>query len=146
MSARRSPRLRVGLLLIGLFVGLAELQALRAAYATYRTIERPDEVSRHEARLQAVKPALPGHGLVGYVSDEPAEASDPASAAARQSFKRYLLTQYALVPIVLSRGPDGDLVVGDFTPSAPGGVAAPPGFVMVQDFGGGVVLFRRLPR
>jgi len=40
----------------------------------------------------------------------------------------------------------GNLVVGDFTPSAPGGVAAPPGFVMVQDFGGGVVLFRRHPR
>jgi hypothetical protein len=146
MSARRSPRMRVGLLLIGLFVGLAELQALRTAYATYRTIERPDEVSRHEARLQALKQVLPRHGLVGYVSDEPPETRDAASAAARQAFKRYLLTQYALVPIVLSRGPDGDLVVGDFTPSAPDGVAAPPGFVMAQDFCEGVVLFRRLPR
>jgi hypothetical protein len=138
--------MRVGLLLIGLFVALAELHALRTAYATYRAIEWPDEVTRHEARFQAVKRALPDHGAVGYVSDEPAEASDPASAAARASFKRYLLTQYALVPIVLSRGPDGDLVVGDFTPTSPGGVAAPPGFAMVQDFGGGVVLFRRLPR
>jgi hypothetical protein len=146
MSARRSPRMQVGLLLISLFVGLAALQALRTAYATYRTIERPDEVSRHEARLQVLKPVLPGHGLVGYVSDEPAQNSDPASAAARQSFKRYLLTQYALVPIVLSRGPDGDLVVGDFTGSAPDGVVVPPGFVMAQDFGGGLALFRRLPR
>jgi hypothetical protein len=146
MSVPRSPRMRVGLLLIGVFLGLSELQALRTAFGTYRAIERPDEVSRHEARFQAVKPALPGHGVVGYVSDEPPPSVDLASAAARQSFKRYLLTQYALVPIVLSRGPDGELVVGDFTASAPDGVLTPPGFVMVKDFGGGVVLFRRLPR
>ena len=83
---------------------------------------------------------------VGYVGDEPAQAADPASSAARNAFKRYLLTQYALVPILLARGPEGELVVGDFTASAHPTVVTPPGFVAVQDFGDGVVLFRRLPR
>lgn len=146
MSARRSPRMRVGLLLIGLFVGVSELRALHAAFATYRAIENPDEVSRHEVRFQAVKQALPGHGVVGYISDEPAHVTDLMSPAAREAFKRYLLTQYALVPIVLSRGLDGELVVGDFSQPAPDGVVTPPGFVMVKDFGQGVVLFRRLSR
>ena len=146
MSRRRSPRMRVGLLLIGVFVGLSALRELHTAHTIYRAIERPDDVSRHEARFAALKQALPGHGVVGYVSDDPPEAADPASSAARQSFKRYLLTQYALVPLVLARGPAGELVVGDFTTSQPGGAVTPPGFVMVKDFGAGVVLFRRLAR
>ena len=138
--------MHVGLLLIAAFVAPAELRVLRAAWTTYRAIERPDEVSRHEARFQAVKRALGTRRAVGYVGDEPAQAADPASSAARNAFKRYLLTQYALVPILLARGPEGELVVGDFTASAHPTVVTPPGFVAVQDFGDGVVLFRRLPR
>jgi len=146
MSPRWSPRMRVGLLLIGVFVGVSALRETHTAVTMYRAMERPDDVSRHEARFAAVKQALPTHGVVGYVSDEPPEATDPASSAARQSFKRYLLTQYALVPLVLARGPAGELVVGDFTTPQPAGAATPAGFVMVKDFGAGVVLFRRVAR
>lgn len=146
MSTGHSRRMQIGLVLIGLFVGVSQLQALRTALATYRSLEAPDEVSRYEARFQPLKQALPGHGVVGYVSDDPVHLTDLSSSAARRSFKRYLLTQYALVPIVLSRSLDGEFVVGDFSGSAPDGVVTPPGFIVVKDFSQGVVLFRRLPR
>ena len=146
MSFRQPSRMHVGLVLIAAFVALADLHVLRAAWTTYRAVERPDEVSRHEARFQALKRALGARRAVGYLGDESAQAADPASPAAREAFKRYLLTQYALVPILLARGPEGDVVVGDFTATAPPTVATLPGFVVVEDFGDGVVLFRRLPR
>ena len=144
MNARYSRRIRVGLLLIALFVGVSQLQALRSAVAAYRMLGGLDEVSRHEARFQALTRALPGHGVVGYVSDAPVAGMDPASSEARQAFKRYLLTQYALVPVVVLRSLDAELVVGDFSASGPDGASTPPGFVVVKDFGRGVVLFRRL--
>ena len=144
--SRRWSRMRVGLLLIGAFVALSALREVHTAVTLYRGSERPDEVSRHEARLQAVKHALPEHGLVGYVSDDPPEVADPSSSAARQAFKRYLLAQYALVPLVVVRGPAGELVVGDFRAPDAAGALTPSGFVMVKDFGAGVVLFRRLAR
>jgi hypothetical protein len=143
MSAAYSRRLWIGLVLIALFVGVSQLQALRSAFAAYRTLGRPDEVSRHEARLQALRRALPGHGVVGYVSDAPAAGIDPASSEARQAFKRYLLTQYALAPLVVLRSIEAELVVGDFSAAGPDGASTPPGFVLVKDFGQGVVLFRR---
>ena len=146
MNAGYPRRIWIGLVLIALFVGVSQLQALRSAFAAYRTLGRPDEVSRHEARLQALRRALPGHGVVGYVSDAPGARMDPASSEARQAFKRYLLTQYALAPIVVLRSLDADLVVGDFSASGPDAASTPPGFVMVKDFGQGVVLLRRLSR
>jgi hypothetical protein len=146
MSAGYSRRILIGLLLMALFVGVSHLQALRSAFATYRTLGRPDEVSRYEARFRALKQAVPGHGVVGYVSDDPGAMADQASPEARRSFKRYLITQYALVPVVVLRSLDAELVVGDFSASTPDGASTPPGFVMVKDFGQGIVLFRRLSR
>lgn len=145
MSGRRSLRIRIGLGLLGLFAAASQFQSLRAAIGEYRGLAQPDEVSRNEARFQALRAALPGHGVVGYISDLGA-TTDPASSEARQSFKRYLLTQYALVPHVVVRNVDAGLVVGDFSASAPDGRVTPAGFVMVKDFGEGVVLYRRLSK
>ena len=112
----------------------------------YRTVQHTDEASRYDARFRELRQRLPGHGVVGYVSDAAVATMDLQSAEARRSFKRYLLTQYALVPLVVLRSVDPEFVVGDFAASAHEGNPAPPGFVVVKDFSQGVVLFRRLPR
>ena len=147
MSVGRAHRMRIALLLFAIFVGVAELRVLRDTLVTYRQLERPDEVSRYEARFGALKRALPPHGVVGYVSDnDPIAMRDAASPQARLAFKRYLITQYALVPVVLLRSADADLVVGDFETPASASGSAPAGFATVKDFGDGVVLFRRVSR
>ena len=145
MSVGRPRRMQIGLLLLALFVGLANLRVFRDTVVAYRQMERPDEVSRYEARFGSLKRVLPGHGVVGYVSDnDPVARSDAASAQARRAFKRYLMTQYALIPLVVLRSVEADLVVGDFETPTSMGAPPPAGFVMVKDFGDGVVLFRRV--
>jgi hypothetical protein len=134
-------RVKIGLLLIALFASVSQLQAVRSARAAYRSLSRPDEVSLYEVRFRELKQALPAHGVVGYVSDSSGDAERPDSDQARRSFKRYLLTQYALVPVVVVRSVNAELVVGDF--EASGGFRL-PGFTAVRDFGEGVVLFNRV--
>lgn len=147
MMRGRVRRVPIALVIVGLFVAVSQMQTLRAAFSSWRNVEHPDEVTRHEDRFQALKQVVPRHGVVGYVSDpDPVAMSDPASWQARQAFKRYLIAQYALVPVVVLRSLEADLVVGDFSGSDGRGRAAPPGFVMAKDFGDGVVLFRRGPR
>jgi hypothetical protein len=118
-------RVKIGLLLIALFASVSQLQALRRARVAYRSLSRPDEVTLYEVRLRELKQALPAHGVVGYVSDSTGDAERPDSDQARRSFKRYLLTQDTLAPVVVVRSVNADLVVGDFEAS---GGFRPPGF------------------
>jgi hypothetical protein len=138
---KHPTRVKIGLLLIALFASVSQLQALRSARVAYRSLSRPDEVTLYEVRLRELKQVLPARGVVGYVSDSTGDAERPESDQARRSFKRYLLTQYALVPVVVVRSVNADRVVGDFEPS---GGFRPPGFTAVRDFGAGVVLFNRV--
>jgi len=138
---KHPTRVKIGLLLIALFASVSQLQALRSARVAYRSLSRPDEVTLYEVRLRELKRALPARGVVGYVSDSTGDAERPDSDQGRRAFKRYLLTQYALVPVVVVRSVNADLVVGDFE-SSDG--FRPPGFTAVRDFGKGVVLFNRV--
>ena len=92
-----------------------------------------DDVSAKEKRLASLKQALPARGVVGYVSDYPDEI---------EATGHYYLAQYTLAPLVVVRGSDHPLVVGNFGAPVP---AAPPaaGLVLIKDFGDGVVLFGR---
>jgi hypothetical protein len=147
MTGRRLRRPWIGIALIAAFGTVSGMREMRSALVTYRHLERPDEITRYEARFRDVRAAVPRHGTVGYVSDAPPAAlSDQTSVEARQSFKRYLLTQYALVPLVVLRGPDADLVIGDFATSGAAAITAPPGFVVVREFGNGVAVLRRVAK
>jgi hypothetical protein len=117
---KHPTRVKIGLLLIALFASVSQLQALRSARVAYRSLSRPDEVTLYEVRLRELS-----HGVVGYVSDSTGDAERPDSDQARRSFKRYLLTQDALAPVVVVRSVNADLVVGDFEAS---GGFRPPGF------------------
>ena len=94
---------------------------------------REDVAKRSDQRFSAVKAALPGYGVVGYIG----EPGTPALAD-------YYLAQYALAPLVLDRSPNHALVLGNFPDeSAP---ATPSGDLrLVQDFGDGVLLFATKP-
>jgi hypothetical protein len=90
-----------------------------------------DEVSQAEARFAPLRPLLPAHGVVGYLSDRPDAVPE-----------RYL-AQYALAPLVLRPGPDGDAVVGNFFDPAEGPrLAAAASLAVVRDLGQGLLLLR----
>ena len=137
-------RTRLGLALVLLYAlasGAAWLKL--AASATGRSA--PDEISTYDRRFQAVRAALPVRGVVGYLgrTDAAGGTSAEREASSLLDFKRYLLAQYALAPVVLIESTEPDFVVGNFDPErAP---STPLGFRVERDFGNGLVLFRRSP-
>lgn len=97
-----------------------------------------DRITLHESRYEQLKNNLPRHGIVGYVSNLKAEdiRFDPG-------FGEYYFTQYALAPLVVSRSSEQSLVIGNFLPAASVTPAAVTNMVLLQDFGNGIMLFRR---
>ena len=97
-----------------------------------------DEVTRYVRRFEGLRKALPERAVVGYIHDQTDEA---------EAGKSYTLTQYALTPNVVVMGTEPELVVGNFSrPRGGPEAAAGKGLVAVQDFGDGVVLFRKVER
>ena len=96
-----------------------------------------DAVSQSEERLERVKERLPSNGVIGYVSDD--LGIDEGLA-----WRRYATTQYALTPLILERTGEHELVVGVFQdqdkiPT----VAINKNLLITEDFGDGIVLFRK---
>jgi hypothetical protein len=135
-------RTRLGLALVLLYA-LASGAAWLKLAATGRST--PDEISTYERRFQEVRAALPARGVVGYLGRTDPAGGTPAErdASSLLDFRRYLLAQYALAPLVLIESTEPDFVVGNFDRGmAP---STPPGFRIERDFGNGLVLFRRSP-
>jgi hypothetical protein len=134
---RLSARVRVGIAvaLVLVYAGASTLRWLDRA-ADWPARSALDEISAYQRRLEALRPALPARGVVGYLGDP-----EPTGAGALQHFRRYLLAQYSLAPLLLIESTEPELVVGNFYPGA---MPAPPaGFQPVRDFGDGLILYRR---
>jgi hypothetical protein len=93
---------------------------------------RGEIAKRSDQRFAALKAALPGNGVVGYIG----EPGAPALAD-------YYLAQYALAPLVLDHSTNHPLVVGNF-PASPA-PALSGDLQLVMDFGDGVQLFATKP-
>lgn len=137
-------RTRLGLALVLLYALVSGAAWVKlAAGATGRSA--PDEISTYERRFQELRAALPARGVVGYLGHPDPAGGTPAErdASSLLHFKRYLLAQYALAPVVLIESTEPDFVVGNFDPgTAP---STPTGFRIERDFGNGLVLLRRTP-
>jgi hypothetical protein len=75
-----------------------------------------DPVADWEQRFAAVKDQLPfKRGLVGYISDSdvPGASFDPANDEGE-----YVLTQYAMAPVILIRGTTEEWSVANLSPGA----------------------------
>ncbi len=116
--------------------GAAETYAFESAYQQQN--RDPYMISAQFVRLGPVESAVPGNAVMGYISDaQPGSAADSALL---------LSAQYVLAPRLLSRGAGQQRVLGNFTRSADfAAVGRAHGLRVEQDFGNGVVLFRRAP-
>jgi hypothetical protein len=135
-------RIRIALLLVILYAGASTVRWLQLG-AEWPARASQDEISTYERRFAQLRTMLPARGVVGYLGHpEPAGATPrEANAAALLHFRRYLLAQYTLAPILLIESTKPEFVVGNFDPGA-----APPtsaGLHAVRDFGDGLLLFRR---
>jgi hypothetical protein len=138
-----SIRLRIALLAVLLYAGISTARWVRRA-AAWPSRPGADEISRYERRFDALRTALPAQGTVGYLGHPNPDDPEPpdGDSPALLHFRRYLLAQYSLAPLLLIESTDPEFVIGNFDPGA---VLKPPaGFQNVGEFGDGLVLFRRV--
>jgi hypothetical protein len=96
-----------------------------------------DAVTAHERRFAKLRSSLPRDvTTVGYVSDPKIIQGDVAAT------KQYVLTIYALAPLVVDTNTEHRYVVGNSTAMSRR-LPENPQLIMVRDFGDGVFLFRR---
>jgi hypothetical protein len=89
-------------------------------------------------RLQRVRKLMPDVQTIGYLSDV-ALADMPANP---EQFKRYSLTKYSLVPVLLHDSADDEYVIGSFS-SPRAANKARHDFAIVADFGDDLLLLHR---
>lgn len=142
LSLSDAVRMRIGLFLMVGFALVSDARWLGRALHHRRALARPDEVTQQESRFGRLQPLLPPHSAVGYVTDRAPQGRPHDDDFPRLAFKRYLLTQYALLPAIVLPGIHGALVVGDFYSSPGSDSDATRGLTLIRDFGGGVMLFR----
>jgi len=138
----RSLRHCVALIAILLYAGFSTARWARRALH-WPAHAGTDEVSVYERRFDRLRQALPPTGVVGYLGypDPAGRPSDTVPSPALLHFRRYLLAQYALAPLLLVEDTTRALVVGNFEPGAER--VPPAGFGTAGEFGDGLLLFQR---
>ena len=117
--------------------GAMNSYSLSADYARYS----PDSFGsgRAQTRFSGVVEKLPPSARIGYFTD-----LDPKATLYTSEF---LAVQYALAPrqlVMLGQGPAPEWAVGNFSkPQDYAAAGQAQGYAIADDFGNGVVLFRR---
>jgi hypothetical protein len=128
------PFLSMGSTAAVLIVGLL------SSWHLLQVSQRPapiDGNSLYLARFDGIKRVLPDRGVVCYV---------PSPDASFDAKKHYFLAQYALAPLVVRTIADCDPLIGDFSAGATPESIGSQRFIVLQDFGNGVMLLRRNKR
>jgi hypothetical protein len=144
-AAERSwarTRTRIALLVVLLYSGASTAKWVHRG-AEWPAHPAQDEISTYERRFAELRTMLPPRGVVGYLGHPAPTGATPrdSNAAALLHFRRYLLAQYTLSPLLLIESTEPELVVGNFDPGV--GMPRTAGLRVVRDFGDGLVLLRR---
>jgi len=96
-----------------------------------------DEVSVYLKRFEALRNTLPHRAIVGY-------ESETEGLRNRDDARRFYLTQYAVAPVIVVAGTENNLVIGNYRdPTRTCRLCKSNDFVLVADFGDGVMLFQK---
>jgi hypothetical protein len=124
-----------------LAVGFLVIATLFSGYFSFfvkpqKDLLRADSVTRWEERMQSLREALPPSVReVGYLSDNEITAI----------VQEYVLTQYALAPVVVRRSAELEWIVGNFTQPDFQDVLEQkiPSDFTIQKIGAGIYLIHR---
>jgi hypothetical protein len=130
-----------GVLLLALVSLASSALLLRETEPIVRGSLGKDEITLYLKRFEALRKALPTHATVGYETDSADLLQD------RAEVKRFYLAQYALAPVIVAADVDHDLVIGNYRdPSSNCRICRSTNFVLLSDFGDGLMLFRKSAR
>jgi hypothetical protein len=122
--------------LIIIFSFYYNAKELKKAIKTFQKSKGINEITVYEKRFAMLMELLPKQGVVGYISNK---FDDPAEDA-----KAFQLTQYAMTPIIVVRGKNRPLIVGNFNNTdIEIEIYEKDGLILAEDFGNGVLLFER---
>jgi hypothetical protein len=124
-------RLRAGLALVLLIALVSSRELLRL---TSHGQAGGSEAVAYIQRFDLVKKVLPARGVICYTPDPHTETN---------SVKDYFLAQYALAPLVLRTAGGCDLLIANL-PGESNHSRISSDYLLVQDFGNGVALFRKV--
>jgi hypothetical protein len=136
MAAAKST---AGVLLAATLSLWGAVQYWDAESAYQRQSPDPYRIADQTARFAEFRAAVPANAILGYLTDVPAEDTLATSM--------FLAAQYTLAPRLLQKGDSFDAVLGNFTrPGDFTSLGRQHGLRLENDFGNGVVLFRREAR
>jgi hypothetical protein len=123
----------------GVCAALGALSFYNATRALNATYADPFRVQSTERALAPVRVQVPLRAVVGYISD--------VSVATDRGRTAFFATQYALAPRLLvevEKLPSFEYVIGNWDkPAGRGPLETAQQLTVVQDFGNGVVLYRK---
>ena len=98
-----------------------------------------DGITLWENRLKLLKADLPETGVIGYLADWDVSGQGESSDLEAE----YRMTQYALAPVVVARGSDYGIVVGNITVTKfDGDLEEHYGLLLQHEYGNGILLLR----
>jgi hypothetical protein len=129
VNFRSSNRIAGALCLLAVSL-LSSGQLLKLTYQSHS----PDVDNLYLGRFDGIKSMLPRRGVVCYMPN-PDNSFDVK--------KHYFLAQYALAPLVVRPTADCDPLIGDFPAGSTAASVSGRQFVVLKDFGNGLMLLRR---
>ena len=135
MAATRST---LGVLLLLTYVAVSDARWVYRAGQGLLDAGKADSITSYERRYRELRQALPHQGVIGYIHGTEQFGTD--------EFKRFLLTEYALAPLVLINDTTPELIVGNFHPDSVPAAPPAPNLQLLRDFGDGVWLLRKAHR
>lgn len=137
------------ILLLALHALLSNFSYLRARLSEGPQTHQQD-VPISDERFAPVRAALPEHGTVGYIDENVQEGdiqvpSDLSKLGwwTKPGVKKYYLAQFSLAPVILVRGTEPPLVIGNFDNTQVNAGTPPRELLPVRDFGSGIILFEK---
>lgn len=132
MRFKYGTRTVLGLAMLVVFGLFSAVHRLASTAGRFRLAPDKDPYARIVERFERLGGRLPSHGVIGYVTDDDVER-----------WVEFYVAQYALSPVIVAKGVDHELVVGNFHDSASGQrICESKGLTPVKDLGDGLILLR----
>jgi hypothetical protein len=132
-----------GIILCSLSV-YSSLNTYKIAKAAVGDVSSDDMVTAWDKRLRKIRTMLPEYGVIGYVADWDIPGSVFGSSDQEVEF---LLAQYTVAPVVLERGTDHDLILGNFSdngdPTKLENVQQNLGIIVFEPYSNEIFLFNK---